>query len=76
VVQTVGGPTLTITQSGNSVTVSWPVGSGGFVLQQNGNVANPAGWSPYGGTVNTANGTSSITLTSPTGTQFYRLFHQ
>jgi hypothetical protein len=45
--------------SGNSVTVSWPVGSGGFVLQQNGNVANPAGWSPYGGTVSTANGVSS-----------------
>ena len=75
VVQTSGAPKLTITNSGNSVTISWPVGSGGFVLKQNGNVANPAGWSPYGGTVNTANGTSSITLTSPTGTQFYRLFH-
>ena len=73
VVQTAGGPTLTITQSGNSVTVSWPVGSGGFALQQNGNVANPAGWSPYGGTFNTANGTNSITLTSPTGTLFFRL---
>jgi hypothetical protein len=76
VVQTAGGPTLTITQSGNSVTVAWPVGSGGFALQQNNNLANPAGWSAYGGTITTANGTSSITLTSPTGNQFYRLFHQ
>jgi hypothetical protein len=73
VVQTAGAPRLTITRSVNSVTVSWPVGSGGFVLQQNNNLANPASWSPYGGTVNTANGVSSITLTSPTGTLFFRL---
>jgi hypothetical protein len=67
---------LTTRHLGNSMTVSWPLASGGFALQQNGNVANPAGWSAYGGTVNTANGTSSITLTPPAGTQFYRLFHQ
>ena len=76
-VPTAGAPALTIAQSGNSVTVSWPVaGSGGFALQQNNSVANPTGWSTYSGTVNTANGTNSITLTSPTGTRFYRLFHQ
>ena len=73
VVQTAGRPTLTITLSGNSVTVSWPVAPAGVVLQQNNDLANPAGWSPYGGTVSTANGVSSITLTSPTGSQFYRL---
>jgi hypothetical protein len=76
VVQTAGAPTLTITNSGNSVTVSWPVGSGGFVLQQNNDLANPVGWSPYSGTITTADGVSSITLTPPAGTQFYRLFHQ
>jgi len=75
-VPTPGAPTLTITHSGNTVTISWPVGSGGFALEQNNSVANPIGWSTYGGTVNTANGTNSITVTSPTGTQFYRLFHQ
>jgi len=42
-------------------------------LQQNNNLANPAGWSPYGGTVSTNNGVNSITLTPPAGTQFYRL---
>ena len=36
----------------------------------------PAGWSAYGGTVSTSNGTNSITLTPPTGNQFYRLRHQ
>jgi hypothetical protein len=75
VVQTAGAPTLTITHSGNSVTVSWPLGSGGYALQQNNSVANPAGWSPYGGTVSTNSGVCSITLTGPTGSQFYRL-HQ
>jgi hypothetical protein len=44
-------------------------------LQQNNNVANPVGWSTYGGTVSTNNGVNSITITSPTGQQFYRLFH-
>jgi hypothetical protein len=73
VVQTAGAPALTITHSGDGVTVSWPLGSGGYALQQNSSVANPAGWSAYGGTVSTNNGVCSITLTAPTGTLFFRL---
>jgi hypothetical protein len=76
VVQTAGAPRLTIAHSGNSVTVSWPVTAAGIVLKQNNSVANAAGWSTYGGTINTANGTNSITVTSPTGNQYYGLFHQ
>jgi hypothetical protein len=75
VVQTAGAPMLTIAHSGNSVTVSWPLGAGGFALQQNNNVANSAGWSPYGGTVNTTNSVSSITISPPTGNLFFRLSH-
>jgi hypothetical protein len=75
VVQTPGAPMLTITNSGISVTVSWPLDSGGFALQQNTNLASPAGWSAYGGTVSTNNGLNNINLTAPTGNQFYRLFH-
>ena len=45
------GPTLTITFSGNSVVVSWPLAPAGFVLQRNSSVTNSAGWSAYGGTV-------------------------
>jgi hypothetical protein len=41
VAQTPGAPLLTITHSGNSVTVSWPLASAGFALQQNNNLANP-----------------------------------
>jgi hypothetical protein len=73
VVQTAGAPTLTITNSGTSVTVSWPLAADGFALQQNNNLANPAGWSTYSGTVSTNNGVNSITLISPTGTLFFRL---
>jgi hypothetical protein len=67
---------LTITNSGDGVTISWPLGLSEFTLQQNDDPANPAGWSPYGGTVSTNNGVNSITAASPVGPQFYRLFHQ
>jgi hypothetical protein len=74
-VQTTGAPTLTIARSGNTVTVSWPLNSSGFTLQQNSNLANPAGWSTYSGTTSTNNGVNSITLTPPVGNVFYRLYH-
>jgi hypothetical protein len=73
VVQTPGAPLLTITHSGDNMIVSWPVSPGGFTLQQNGNMANAAGWSAYGGTVSTTNGVNSITLTPPGGNLFFRL---
>jgi hypothetical protein len=73
VVQTVGTPTLTITHLGASVMVSWPdVGS--YTLQQNSNLAVPTGWATSGYTVTTASGTNSITIPSPTGSLFFRLF--
>jgi hypothetical protein len=74
VVPTPGAPRLTITHSGSSVIVSWPAFPGGFTVQQNNNLANPGGWSPYGGTVSTNNGVNSITLTAPTGNHRSWLF--
>jgi hypothetical protein len=41
-------------------------------LQQNNNLTVPANWAGSSG-VTTANGTNSITLTSPTGNLFFRL---
>lgn len=72
VVQTAGLPNLTITHVGNSVIVSWP-DTGSYTLQQNSNLAVPAGWaaSPY--SITTSNGTNSITVTPPTGNLFFRL---
>ncbi len=72
VVQTAGAPTLTIAQSGNSVIVSWP-DTGSYTLQQNNNLATPAGWMTSGYTISTSNGTNSITITPPTGNLFFRL---
>jgi hypothetical protein len=73
VVQISGSPLLTVTHSGNSVTVSWPLASAGFTLQQNNNLVNPANWLAYSGAVSTNNGVNSITITPPTGSLFFRL---
>jgi hypothetical protein len=75
-VQTPGAPLLTITRSGANVIVSWPSPSTGFNLQQNGNVANPNGWSSYGGTINEGGTVKSITVSPPIGNVFYRLKKQ
>jgi hypothetical protein len=72
VVQTSGLPNLTVTRSGNSVIVSWP-DTGTYSLQQNPSVATPSGWIPSGYPITTANGTNSITITSPSGNLFFRL---
>ena len=71
VVQTAGAPTLSITRSGNTVTISWPYPSTGWTLHQNSDLTT-ANWSPSGGIAN--DGTNNfITLTSPTGKLFFRL---
>jgi hypothetical protein len=72
VVQTAGLPNLSITQSGNSVIVSW-ANTGSCTLQQNANLALASGWVPSGYSINTVNGTNSITITSPAGNLFFRL---
>jgi len=70
-VQTPGAPLLTITCSGNSVTVSWPSPSTGWTLQQNSDLTTTS-WSTSSGISD--NGTiKSITITSPTGNLFFRL---
>ena len=71
-VQTAGSPDLTITQTGNSVIVSWP-DTGTYTLQQNANLAVPAGWTTSRYSISTSNGTNSITITPPTGYLFFRL---
>ncbi len=72
VVQTPGLPNLSIEHSGTSVIVSWP-NTASSMLQTNSNLASASGWTAYAGTVNTANGTNSITLSPPTGRLFFRL---
>jgi hypothetical protein len=66
-------PQVSITRSGANVIISWPSPSTGFVLEQNGNVANPNGWSGFGGTVNDNGQVKSVTVSALTGNVFYRL---
>ena len=73
VVQTPGVPNLVVSFVGpNSVKVSWP-NTGSYTLLQNNNPAATASWTPSGYSITTANGTNSITITSPTGYLFFRL---
>ena len=71
VVPTPGAPKLYISHSGSTVTVFWPDVSG-WSLQQNNNLATPAGWS-VNSSWTTSNGTNYLNLTSPTGYLFFRL---
>ncbi len=57
----------------NTVRISWPSPSTGFVLQQNTTGLSPAGWSSVTGTIQD-DGTNRILLVNPTGPRgFFRL---
>jgi hypothetical protein len=72
-VQTPRAPSLTITQSGNSIIVSWP-NTGNYTLEQNSNLAMATGWTTSANPVATnSNGTNNIIITSPRGNLFFRL---
>lgn len=61
------GPWISFTRAGNQLTLSWP--ETGFVLQQNSDLTNPAGWSNIAG-----GSTSPVTVTiSASGNKYYRL---
>ncbi len=77
VVQTPGAPLLkvSINPQLQTVTISWPSSSGSFALQANGNLAT-SNWINYGGTVNNAGGTNSITVSPLAGSLFFRLKSQ
>jgi hypothetical protein len=74
VVQSPGAPLLTLflDHQLSAVTISWPSSEGSFTLQTNGNLATSS-WVDYGGMVNSAGGTNSITLNPSAGNLFFRL---
>jgi hypothetical protein len=63
--------TVTINSQHSTVTVSWP-NTGSYTLQTN-NDLNTSNWLGYGGNINTANGTNSVTVTPPIGNLYFRL---
>ena len=57
----------------DNVVIAWPA-TGTWLLQTNADLATP-NWGVYGGAVNTANGTNSVTLPPSAPTLFFRLAH-
>jgi hypothetical protein len=62
----VQAPTLTVVANGHSMTISWPATVTGFILESAGQVNAPA-WTAVSGVVN-----NSVTVSTATGTQYYR----
>jgi hypothetical protein len=73
VVQTAGAPTLGISHAAGQVVISWSTPATNWTLLQNSNLAAGAGWVSSGYPVSSTNGTSSITISAPTGNLFFRL---
>jgi hypothetical protein len=60
-------PSLTVTRSGASITLSWPSTETGYTLESSATVPASA-WTPVAGVAN-----NSVTIPASTGTSFYRL---
>jgi hypothetical protein len=75
VVQTPGSPTLTVKVTGsNTIVVSWPSVSTGFLLQQNSDLST-ANWTTSGLTISDDGTNKSVTIASPAANLFFRLKH-
>jgi hypothetical protein len=72
-VQTPGAPRLTITRTAtNTVVVSWPSPSAGFVLQQT-SVLAPANWANVSQAPADNGTTKTVVINPPVGNLFFRL---
>jgi hypothetical protein len=60
--------------SGSTVTLSWQ-NVFAWSLQQNSNLANPAGWTACSG-ITSVNGTNYLSVTTSSGSSFFRLQEQ
>lgn len=74
VVETPSAPKLSIAAAGDSVKVSWPSPSIGWLLQQNTNSVNSANWSNVTATIQDDGTTKTLIANPPRGNRFYRLF--
>jgi hypothetical protein len=62
-----GGPTITVTRSGTSLTLSWPASDTGYTLESKDSLSSPT-WTAVPGVVN-----NSVTVQIGPGSKFYRL---
>ncbi|MDB6055081.1 MAG: hypothetical protein JWN25_2604 [Verrucomicrobiales bacterium] len=74
VLQTAGGPVLTLGRSGQNVVLSWPDDGAGFQLEQTPYVTIPGSWTaPTQARAVTNAGVISVTVPGVEGYQFFRL---
>jgi hypothetical protein len=72
-VQARGAPILTIVQAQpNMAVISWPAPSTGFALESTSNLQTPH-WVAVTNAVNIVNGQNQVTISPPSGVQYYRL---
>jgi hypothetical protein len=64
---------LAVASSGGDVLLSWPDSIGGYGLQSNPNVANPASWTDVAAPVNQVGGQNQVTVPPAGDLLFYRL---
>jgi hypothetical protein len=70
-------PTLSILHTiTNTVVISWPLPSTGFVLQQNANIVSSVGWSNVANTIYDDGTNRMAIINAPTENQFFRLFKE
>ena len=72
-IQTPGAPLLSVFRTPtNTVVITWPAPSTGFVLQQNGDLRTTS-WATATGAFSVVNGQNQMIVAPPIGNQFYRL---
>lgn len=67
-----GEPTLFITQSNGSISLTWPDAAANFILESN-TTLSPDGWQPVSQPPVSAGGWQSITLPAANASEFFRL---
>jgi len=73
-VQTPGAPYLTITRSGGTVTVSWPLSADGWVLEYTNTLSQTSSsWPQISPPYQTDGANLQFTEPAPSGNRFYRL---
>ena len=72
--QTPGAPWLSIVRTAtNTVAVSWPSPSAGWILQENTTNLKPQGWRDVTSGIQDDGATKTLLITPPSGLRFYRL---
>jgi hypothetical protein len=69
----VAGPVLSITSSDSNVILSWPQSAVGYILQSNGGLSQPLGWSAVDQPVVPTNGWNTVTVPATYAPQYFRL---